>query len=396
MIARYINRPGPALLLVGALALAACGGAADAQTTPEPRNCDLPAGPVALVLGQRANSPAVPETGTELLVAAIDHAIESETWLSLVEVDGDPDQVQSQTVELTAKNGPAREDERRALVSAIGQAVLDIRADDSEADVLAALALAAREVHAHGDQGTIIVRDSGLQTSGVLNHTEEGMLLAAPGEVADYLSQQQALPDLSGITVILSGIGDTTSPQSDLTPAIRSRLIDQWATLAESAGAACTDVDTTPATLDPPPGLPSVTPVALPAPPEPVLDPQQPLRLGEESVGFKPDSDEMIDPDEATANLGALAEELAASGQRVLLTGTTATGGTPEYRKDLSERRAAAVKQALVELGVSQNQVDTEGVGIEHPQHVPDLAPDGTLLPGPATQNRAVFVTVIS
>jgi outer membrane protein OmpA-like peptidoglycan-associated protein len=55
--------------------------------------------------------------------------------------------------------------------------------------------------------------------------------------------------------------------------------------------------------------------------------------------------------------------------------------------------RADAVKALLVDMGVPAERIDTRGVGTNHPDHVPDLTEDGVLLPGPAAQNRAVFVT---
>jgi outer membrane protein OmpA-like peptidoglycan-associated protein len=384
-----------ALAVVSSLALAACGGA-EVATAPESLGeCVLPAAPVAIVIGQRANSPAIPETGTDLLGAALNHAIDSETRLTLIEVDGDPDQMESQPLELRSKNGPAREDERRRLRESAGQAIVATQADDSQADLLDALQLAARDIRAHADDGTILVSDSGLSTAGALDYTQPGLLLSQPDDLVAYLEQRRALPDLTGITVVLSGIGDTAEPQPDLPVDIQARLVDHWTSIAEAAGANCVYVDPAPATLDSAAGLPAVSVVAVPEPPEPKLIPSEPLRLGEETVAFLSNSDEMIDRDQARSNLLPLADELKASGLRVELVGTTATAGTPEGRQQLSQMRADAVKALLVDMGVPAERIDTRGVGINHPQHVPDLADDGLLLPGPAAQNRAVFVTVI-
>ena len=55
-----------------------------------------------------------------------------------------------------------------------------------------------------------------------------------------------------------------------------------------------------------------------------------------------------------------------------------------------------AVKRVLVEMGVPAENIETVGVGINHPEHVPDVDNDGTLLPGTAAKNGAVFVTVIT
>ena len=383
-----------ALAAVSSLALGACGGV-EAATTPDALGeCMLPDAPVAIVIGQRANSPAIPENGTDMLGAALNHAIDSETRLTLVEVDGDPDQLQSQQLQLQSKNGPAREDERRRLRESAGKAILATEADDSQADLLDALQLASRDIRAHADDGTIVVSDSGLSTAGALDYTQPGLLLSQPEDLVAYLEQQRALPDLTGMTVVLSGIGDTAEPQPDLPVDLQARLIDHWTYIAEAAGASCVYVDPAPATLDSAASLPAVSVVAVPEPPEPKLIPGEPLRLGEETVAFLSNSDEMIDREQAGSNLAALADELKASGARVELVGTTATAGTPEGRQQLSQMRADAVKALLVDMGVPAERINTRGVGINHPEHVPDVTDDGLLLPGPAAQNRAVFVTV--
>lgn len=378
-----------------ALALAACGGGAATPSVAAIGECALPGSPVAMVIGQRANSPAIPETGTELLGVALDLAIESESRLTLIEVDADPDRLQSEEFTLQGQNGPALEDERNSLRQAAGQAILATSADDPEADLLAALHLASRDLRGpEGDTGVVVVADSGLSTAGALDYTQPGMLLSQSEDVVDYLRQVKALPDLTGMTVILSGIGDTSAPQPDLPADTKSRLVDHWTSIVKAAGASCVHIDPTPATLEAAPGLPSVSPVAVPEPPTPDLAPTEPLRLGEETVAFLSNSDVMIDRDQARSNLAALADELKASGSRVELVGTTATAGTPEGRQQLSEMRAEAVKALLVDLGVPAAHISTRGAGIDHPNHVPDLSEDGVLLPGPAAQNRAVFVTV--
>jgi outer membrane protein OmpA-like peptidoglycan-associated protein len=48
---------------------------------------------------------------------------------------------------------------------------------------------------------------------------------------------------------------------------------------------------------------------------------------------------------------------------RINVTGHTDTVGSAKYNQALSERRAAAVKQALVSEGVGANDIVTRGVG---------------------------------
>ena len=91
--------------------------------------------------------------------------------------------------------------------------------------------------------------------------------------------------------------------------------------------------------------------------------------------------------------LQELAEVIIAQRLQVHLIGTTAMAGdSEEGRKLLSERRANAVKAVLVELGVPAESITTEGVGATWPDRVPDIAPDGSLIPWAAAQNRSVIV----
>src|SRR5262249_11813876 len=100
-------------------------------------------------------------------------------------------------------------------------------------------------------------------------------------------------------------------------------------------------------------------------------------------------------PSAARATLQGLADQLRSGRQRVTLTGTTATDGTEQYRNTLSLQRAGAVRDVLISLGVAADRIAPPvGVGSHGPNHVNDLAADGSLLPGPAAHNRSVVVTL--
>lgn len=81
------------------------------------------------------------------------------------------------------------------------------------------------------------------------------------------------------------------------------------------------------------------------------------------------------------APLKSLAEFMKESGNDFKLTGYASEEGTKEYNQTLSENRAKAMKDALVELGVPENQIMTEGKGI-------------TTAFGEAPYNRVVVVSV--
>lgn len=90
------------------------------------------------------------------------------------------------------------------------------------------------------------------------------------------------------------------------------------------------------------------------------------IRLDETALAFAPGTAEL--PASAESELAEIAAFLERHpGQQVMLRGhTDATGGAAANQR-LSEDRAAAVRDALVELGVSAERLRTEGVGAAEP-----------------------------
>lgn len=180
-------------------------------------SCRVPAGPVAAVLSERRNSGAPGFDGVLRSIALYEtaHGQQARSF-SVVQVDGSgPD---TDTISL-------RLGSRGAMVRNLRRMVEGQRATDPEADVLAALATAATEVRRAGGAGTVLLQDSGLSTAGALD------LRRPPAEMPS------GLPDLSGLTVILDGVGDVVAPQPPLPD--RAAFRQRWTQIARAAGAAC-------------------------------------------------------------------------------------------------------------------------------------------------------------
>jgi OmpA-OmpF porin, OOP family len=299
---------------------------------------------------------------------------------------------------MQSRNDQARAKEAEALRAQLSTSLRDAAADQPESDPLAALDTAARTVHARGKTGTVVLVDSGVQTSGALRYQSGDLLLASGTDVVAHLRSAGQLPDLSGMTVLLVGLGDTAAPQARLDTATRNRLVEQWSAISSAAGADCVEVDTQPLTGVPPSSSPRVSRVRVSKPAQPKLpeDPHGPVALREDSVGFVDNSDELRDPRGARASLKPLARDIVEGRYEVSLVGTTATAGSEAGRQALSLKRAEAVKGLLVDLGVPSRWITTRGVGIHHPAHVDDLDAQGNLIPAAAIRNRAVFVTARS
>jgi outer membrane protein OmpA-like peptidoglycan-associated protein len=344
-------------------------------------------GPVTLAIGARANSPAplLPSVIVDLMREA---AKKSHT-VSVVRVDGSPSVSFQGTFASTAANDVAKNNELEQFIQSAQAAVTSLQPKTPEADVLAALGEAARITP---EGGTVVLMDSGLQTTGQIRFQDSGTFGADPNEFVTYLKTRQLMPQLSGRSVVLVGLGNTADPQPALDPSLRTRVTALWQTVAQSAGAACVQV------LDTAASRTSVhTDVPVTSVPLPVVPPFQPcgetvLRDGD-TVGFLPDQAVFRDPAAARDTLQQLATMLVGGRQQVKLIGTTATWGTSEAdRVDLSKRRAEAVKGVLVELGVEAGRITTVGAGTSWPDRVNDIAPDGSLIPTAAALNRSVIV----
>jgi peptidoglycan-associated lipoprotein len=70
---------------------------------------------------------------------------------------------------------------------------------------------------------------------------------------------------------------------------------------------------------------------------------------------------------EEQGKVSAVAQSVRASGQTVIVAGFTDSRGTEEYNRSLGERRALAVREALIAQGVAASKVQTVSFGKEMP-----------------------------
>lgn len=88
------------------------------------------------------------------------------------------------------------------------------------------------------------------------------------------------------------------------------------------------------------------------------------------------------------ATVSRLAEFMAEyEERRVRVEGYTDSTGEASYNQELSERRAEAVRDALVSMGISRNRVETKGFGEEYPVASNDTS-------GGRQQNRRVEIVI--
>lgn len=386
----------PCAVLI-AVTLSACGGGTDQTQTSAsaaPRlatgtssSCGAGTGSLALLAGGRANSarPELPALAQTLLV----DAAAARATISLYRVDGRPTRAWSGHFALEAPTQAALRQKAEDYAQQVTGLFAQLTAKAPEADPLTALSLAARDTAAGG---TIVLVDSGLQTVAPLDFTSGDLLAAAPADVVADLRAHKLLPDLTGRTVVLAGLGDTAEPQTALDNAYRSNLIALWTAIAD-AGGACVDLDERPLQGQPADGLPTVAQVKVPT--APIVEACGVTILPDSShVGFKPDTAEFRDPAGARQALTALATAAKRPDTRTTLEGTTATAGGVTSRVALSTKRAEAVRTVLVALGVPADDITARGVGTASRYHVNDLDGNGNLIPALAVTNRTVVATL--
>ncbi|SDH48207.1 OmpA family protein [Pseudonocardia oroxyli] len=390
-----MSRFGIAFPLVAAVALlAACDGAGSASTPvgSSVGSCPRAPGPVALVESGRQGSPE-PVLDGRARDLVMGHVLSGRggPQLTLVSVEGEPRVVAAHAFSSDAGNDAALADDRAAFLRGVEEAVAGLRAGTAEADPLGALALGARAAR----QGTVVLADSGLQTVAPLDFRQTGLLDADPADVVEHLRAQRRLPDLTGVTVVLSGIGDVAAPQLALDSGRQGRLVAIWSAIATAGGAACVDVDRTPRVPAAVTGTPEVGIVEVPPPANPDLKSSTLVLPDDEQVGFRRDTADFRSPDAARAALRPVAEWLTAHPDTaVSLTGTTARVGDLPGQRRLALQRADAVKAVLVDAGIAGERITTAGVGSEFAGYTPDHDATGTLLPAEAARNRTVLLEI--
>src|SRR5262245_16394224 len=163
-----------------------------------PESVDLvcpaqPGGEVTLAVGARANSPApvLPPAVVDLMR----EAAKQSKAISLVRVDGSPTVSFEGTFASDAANDVARNNELEQFIAGVQGRISALLPAQPEANVLAALGEAGRITE---QGGTVVLLDSGLQTTGQIRFQDPGTFGADPTEFVTYLQSRALMPDLAG------------------------------------------------------------------------------------------------------------------------------------------------------------------------------------------------------
>lgn len=357
----------------------------------------------AFVIGNHAFSKAI-NWNNDYITNSVYTLAEHSGYISVIDCDGNPSVLFQGSFGVSEEYAGAAPSKLKADAIEAAKATISemtrVKANDPEVDTLSAIRMAVRSFDGlpEGTVKTIIVIDTGLSTAGVLDF-RKNILSADPKTVTDQLAERNEIPDLTGITVIWIQMGDTELPQKSLSEKQKTRLVELWEGIIERGGGTFklsnanygerTDTD-----------YPSVSEVDLPDELPIEFDPEEisaddstlfqaPQFLSESKVGFIPDSDKYLNPEEAEAVISPIADYLKEHHEvNLVLAGTAAGDNNTEFAVDLSYRRAMTVKNTLCSMGVEEERLTVKGLGVKDPWHVYGVGTKGEL----AVQNRKVVL----
>lgn len=370
--------------------LAGCGASSKEDVIPSN---------TSLVLGNHMYFPNISLNSSSIYNPVYETAY---SWgnVSAVIVDGNPEVACNFEVKDPGKdiNNAKRKQLAENNTNSILMSIANSKATEPEIDTLKAIVVSANALNSGNTSNirTMIVVDSGLSTTGLLNFAEKNLFEASVDDVINQLKEKHALPNLEGVDVLWIGLGEVSGEQAPLTSSNRYQLEQLWTGILSASGAKSVVFDSSPLSGAYDDSLPecSIVPIV-----EDSLDVDpnsmpEIIKFDENtSVKFVGDKAEFIDVEAAKKDIAPIAEYLIAHPQETIyICGMTATvGSEPNTGKGLSLKRAESCKKVLIEMGVSESQLICVGLGqAANPLRVDDVDESGKQTAN-ASKNRAVF-----
>lgn len=376
------------------MCLAGCGNG-DKPVAEDVFTGDVPVN-LSVVMGVHDNFAKL-SFNTQNVYEAIYQACYSYGSFTGIVVDGDPFVHCSYTITPpdkrvdNAKRRQIAKNNAKALVAECSTAV----AKSPEVDTLGAVTLSANALSSseEGEIKKMVVYDSFLATTSYLNNLSHNFFETDIETTISKLKEKRAIPDFSGIDVVIVGLGQVADDQADLPEDYKAKLEELWMAIFEEGNAKSIDFDRSPLEDEANyTNLPKVSTVPMPAKGIDGLGGGY-YTFNNDTVKFKANSCSFADENKAVYALRGLADELSSNPSvNITIAGTTASADGDGIR--LSYQRAEAVKSILVnKYGISESRISTVGLGKQDCIfHKDDLNPDGTLNEDIAPLNRAIHV----
>ncbi|MCI9618120.1 MAG: OmpA family protein [Eubacterium sp.] len=244
----------------------------------------------------------------------------------------------------------------------------------------------------------IILFSSGISTDGILDFSKNPNLLNEKAQnIVEMLKENKSLPDLEGISIIWHGLGVVEPPQESLTITEQQKLKKIWETILKACNV---NMENSDIKLDIGNMIvhEHIDQIKGDFPMVSIAGFLDEIVFREENIKFKEESAEFKDRKKAENTLSTCVKLLKQSNyKKFYIIGSTASDGDNQGCANLSEERAQAVKDVLVELGVPNYNLKIYGIGREdysgeYKWRVNDLDKNGKLIPKAAESNRKVLI----
>lgn len=329
----------------------------------------------------------------------IEEAVESAGTVVAVEMDGSPYPYMKVEVPAEYKGTPFEDLDEKTQKKVINSCMKVVNSELSKSEYrtkgsdilkgLHAAAVAAKESCA--EYNVLIIKSHGLQTTGYLDMTKtyEGRQIWELDYI-EALKKADALEDLSIFDEVLwLGCGVTDDPQPELNAQQKYGIKAMWKDILMECGVGSVDFEDItylPNTKDYGNGEAGIVKAK-----ERSIMPK--IVLDESVLEFVGNSAEFKYPDLAEKELKKAADQIKKyPDNQVNILGMTASGNQ-EICDDLSQRRAQAVADALIEYGVPGSQIAlVKGLGCDSWWHIDGDLVDGQYVEDIAGQNRKVLI----
>lgn len=293
-------------------------------------------------------------------------------------------------------------------VNDIYESIVQLTPDSPEVDTLTAIKEAGEMLHGmlRGQEQSnaleLVIFDTGLCTAGPLSFlqmnmldllfTEEKLSIDEIQPLIQSLNDHADLPDLTGIRVIWYGLGKVAGDQK-LSNLNIENLRTIWTAILQSANAIPYDPNSD-STSNYFSFVPTYSEANYAQPVTKVINWNKGEKILEESLGgFEENSSRFLDKQAAIIALTPIANNLKNySSMEIMLVGTTSDPERHGGDVQLSKERADAVKELLINLGVSDSQITTYGWGANEPFYDEREWEGNHYIQAIAASNRSVIV----
>ena len=352
---------------------------------------------VSLVLGNHEYFPKI-NLRAESVYQKIYDAAYSYGDCSIVVVDGNPYVAASYNIikpDANIDNAKRKQISKQNAEQIIADGS-NAYAKTSEIDTLSAIvASSALLKSSSAEVKEMLVYDSGFSTTGLLDFSSENLIDVDPSFIVERLSELHALPELNGIKIVWTGLGEVCDEQDELSSTYKYNLKNIWKEIIVAAGGEVEFIDVPLSATPKAAELPSCKTIPI------IQDTLElsgnmvkPIKFDEKTIKFIGDRSVYVNVSETKKALKPISDFLKENkDKRILIVGTCASSGKEASCLKLSIDRAKACKNTLIEMGVSNDQIETLGLGRKECfLRVNDLDSNGRLVEELASQNRAVYI----